>query len=156
MTIELTPSGGIDRRSLGFDRDADASPEEDEARIIAEEERSLGRIQKHLAARKLAVVNPDDALDFDAEMISLRDQIQEARLEDVPPLIEEMERLTEVAARRGKVIEGAVDPLSPYFGRMVLDENEKRREVLIGKATYLDPRTNVRILDWRDAPLSRL
>lgn len=155
MTIDVTPSGGIDRRSLGFDKDANATPEDEQARVIAEEERSLGRILKHLAARKLAVVS-DDALDYDAEMLSLRDQIQEARLEDVPPLIEEMERLTEVAARRGKVIEGAVDPLSPYFGRMVLEENDRRREVLIGKATYLDPRTNVRIVDWRDAPVSRL
>jgi DNA helicase-2/ATP-dependent DNA helicase PcrA len=39
---------------------------------------------------------------------------------------------------------------------MVLEENDRRREVLIGKATYLDPRTNVRIVDWRDAPVSRL
>ncbi len=154
MSIAFTPSGGIDRRSVGLH--TDGTPEGEQARIVAEEERSLGRIQKHLAARKLTVASADEGLDYDAEMLSLRDQIQEARLEDVPPLIEEMERLTEVAARRGKVVEGAVDPLSPYFGRMVLEENDRRREVLIGKATYLDPRTNVRIVDWRDAPVSRL
>ncbi len=153
MTIDVTPGGGIERGSVGLE---DASPDDAQARIVAEEERSLGRIQKHLAARKLVPRNDDDGLDFETEMLSLRDQIQEARLEDVPPLIEEMERLTEVAARRGKVIEGAVDPMSPYFGRMVLEENDRRREVLIGKATYLEPRTNVRIVDWRDAPVSRL
>lgn len=154
MTIDTTPSGGIDRRSIGLG--GPSTPEDDQERVIGEEERSLARIQKHLAARKLAPPSNDDQLDFDAEMISLRDQIKEARLEDVPPLIEEMERLTEVAARRGKVVEGAVDPNSPYFGRMVLEENDRRREVLIGKATYLEPRTNVRIVDWRDAPVSRL
>jgi DNA helicase-2/ATP-dependent DNA helicase PcrA len=156
MTMEPTPASGTDRRAI-YGHDAPTgSPEAEQARIVGEEERTLGRIQKHLAARKLEVKPADDGIDYDAELLSLRDQIQEARLEDVPPLIEEMERLTEVAARRGKVIEGAIDALSPYFGRMVLEENDRRREVLIGKATYLDPRTNVRIVDWRDAPVSRL
>ncbi|MFO0681609.1 MAG: 3'-5' exonuclease [Sandaracinus sp.] len=163
MSIDFTPSGGIDRRSVALgSAGLDAASDPELARVVGEEERSLGRVQKHLAARKLTAPSTDDGLDYDAELLSLRDQIQEARLEDVPPLIEEMERLTEVAARRGKVTEGAVDPLSPYFGRMVLEETPgakgegRRREVLIGKATYLDPRTNVRIVDWRDAPVSRL
>jgi DNA helicase-2/ATP-dependent DNA helicase PcrA len=154
VSVDVTPSGGIDRRSLPhFDT---STPEGEQGKIVAEEERALGRVLKHLAARQLTVVAHDDGIDYDAELLSLRDQIQEARLEDVPPLIEEMERLTEVAARRGKTTEGAVDPLSPYFGRMVLEENGRKREVLIGKATYLDQRTNVRIVDWRDAPISRL
>lgn len=114
----------------------------------------LARVQKHIATRALRRVN--DGLDYDAELLALRDQINEARLEDIPPLIEEMERLTEVAARRARVTEGAVDPRSPYFGRMVLEENDRKREVLIGRSTYLDSKTGIRIVDWRDAPVSRL
>src|SRR5690606_7026381 len=90
------------------------------------------------------------------ELLALRDQINEARLEDIPPLIEEMERLSEVAARRAKVTEGVVDPRSPYFGRLVLEEGDRKREVLIGRSTYLDSKTGIRIVDWRDAPVSRL
>lgn len=133
---------------------ADGGGDEELERISREEERVLTRVQKHLAARRL---RPDgDGLDYDAELIALRDQINEARLEDIPPLIEEMERLTEVAARRAKVTEGHVDPRSPYFGRMVLEEGPRKREVLIGRSTYLDPKTGIRIVDWRDAPVSRL
>ncbi|HEY6877687.1 MAG TPA: ATP-binding domain-containing protein, partial [Polyangiales bacterium] len=77
-------------------------------------------------------------------------------LEDIPPLLEEMERLQGVAARRAEVTESHIDPRSPYFGRLVLHEGEQRREVLIGRGTYLDSRTGVRIVDWRDAPVSRL
>jgi DNA helicase-2/ATP-dependent DNA helicase PcrA len=128
--------------------------DEERDRISAEEERVLARVQKHLAARRLRTST--DGLDYDAELVALRDQINEARLEDIPPLIEEMERLTEVAARRAKVTEGVVDPRSPYFGRMVLEEGERKREVLVGRATYLDPKTGIRIVDWRDAPVSRL
>jgi DNA helicase II / ATP-dependent DNA helicase PcrA len=58
--------------------------------------------------------------------------------------------------RPAKVTEGNVDPRSPYFGRMVIEENDRKREVLIGRSTYLDPRTGVRIVDWRDAPVSRI
>ena len=134
--------------------DPGASEDTEKTTIVAEEERVLARVLKNLATRQMRVQT--DGVDYDAELLSLRDQIQEARLEDIPPLLEEMERLTEVAARRAKVTEGAVDPDSPYFGRLVLEENEKKREVLIGRSTYLDPRTGVRIVDWRDAPVSRI
>src|SRR5690606_19679821 len=89
-------------------------------------------------------------------MLDLRDQIAPARLEDVPPLLEEMERLQHLARRKRDSVEGSVDPMSPYFGRMVLEEGNRRREVLIGRATYLDTKSGIRIVDWRDAPVSRL
>lgn len=132
---------------------SEARPD-DQARIVAEEERTLARIQKYVESRGIREVR--EGLNYDEELLSLRDQIREARLEDVPPLIEEMERLAGVAERRAQVTEGAIDAESPYFGRLVLEEGERKREVLIGKCTYLDPRTNVRIVDWRDAPVSRI
>jgi DNA helicase-2/ATP-dependent DNA helicase PcrA len=155
MTQAIPPSH---RKPLA-DKPPSETADQEQGRIVAEEERTLSRIQKHLEARAEELRNAtqsDFQIDYDAELISLRNQIQEARLEDVPPLIEEMERLTEVAARRGKAAEGVIDAASPYFGRLVLEEGPRKREVLIGKATYLDTRTNVRIVDWRDAPVSRI
>src|SRR5688572_20026759 len=67
-----------------------------------------------------------------------------------------MERLQHLAARQGQSTPGHIDPRSPYFGRLVLKEEERVREVLIGRSTYLDTRAGVRIVDWRDAPVSRL
>ena len=130
------------------------APDEEMQRISQEEERVLARVHKHLETREIRQDNT--GMDYEAEMLALRDQINEARLEDVPPLIEEMERLAEVAARRAKVTQGMVDGRSPYFGRMVLEENERKREVLIGRSTYLHSGTGIRIVDWRDAPVSRL
>jgi len=124
------------------------------ARIVAEEEKVLRRVLRTVEVRKHDRVAP--TTNYDAELISLRDQINEARLEDVPPLIEEMERLQNVAARRARVSEGVVDPASPYFGRLVLEEAGQRREVLIGRSTFIDPTTGIRIVDWRDAPVSRV
>lgn len=122
--------------------------------IVAQEEKVLGRVARTVSQPRAVRRGPK--IDYDAELIALRDQIAEARLEDIPPLVEEMERLSQVAIRRAKVTEGAVDPNSPYFGRLVLEEDGRRREVLIGRSTFIDPKTGIRIVDWRDAPVSRI
>jgi DNA helicase-2/ATP-dependent DNA helicase PcrA len=121
---------------------------------VAQEEKVLVRVLRTLEAKR--PTSRGQLIDYDAELIALRDQIREARLEDIPPLIEEMERLQQVAQRRAKVMEGAVDVASPYFGRMVLEEDDRKREILIGRSTFLDSKTGVRIVDWRDAPVSRV
>jgi DNA helicase-2/ATP-dependent DNA helicase PcrA len=131
----------------------DQDPEREQ--IVGEEEKVLLRVQKHLQNRELRK-SSTPLIDYDKELLILRDAINEARLEDIPPLLEEMERLQGVAARRAEVTESHIDPRSPYFGRLVLREGEQRREILIGRGTYLDSRTGVRIVDWRDAPVSRL
>jgi len=134
---------------------ADAPPADAEMdEIVAQEEKVLARVHRTVAARRPS--HRGQLIDYDAELIALRDQIREARLEDIPPLVEEMERLQQVAQRRAKVTEGSVDRGSPYFGRMILEEEGRKREILIGRSTYLDPKTGVRIVDWRDAPVSRV
>ncbi len=146
-------------------RDAASDPPRNEPpSIVVEEERVLRRVHRAIEARARRI-RQEAQHDYDAELLSLRDQIQEARLEDVPPLIEEMERLQRVAARRAQVTESTVDPRSPYFGRMLLEEEivegpgsgeVRKREVLIGRGTLVDARTGLCIVDWRDAPVSRL
>lgn len=131
-----------------------AARDEDLERIVAEEERVLTRVTRVLADRKLRAA--PSGSNYDEQLLSLRDQIAEARLEDIPPLVEEMERLQMVAARRAEVVDNVIDMRSPYFGRLVLQEGDRKREVLIGRGTYVDSRTGVRIVDWRDAPVSRL
>ena len=122
--------------------------------IVAQEEKVLARVTRTLKAKRPKARST--GIDYDAELLALRDQIRTARTEDIPPLVEEMERLQQVAIRRAKVTEGVVDPMAPYFGRLVLEEDERKREVLIGRSTFLDPKTGVRIVDWRDAPVSRI
>lgn len=124
-------------------------------RIVSEEEKVLTRVEKHLENRTMRRSSPP-LIDYDKELLELRDAINEARNEDIPPLLEEMERLQGVAARRAEVTESHIDPKSPYFGRIVLREGQQKREILIGRGTYLDSRTGVRIVDWRDAPVSRI
>lgn len=132
-----------------------ADPERE--RIVAEEERCLGRVLGHLSEHKKdRTPSARDVAEYDARLLDLRDQIAAARMEDVPPLVQEMERLQSLAVRLRQVTETEVDARSPYFGRLVLEEGPRTREVLIGRGTHLDTRSDIRIVDWRDAPVSRL
>ncbi len=123
--------------------------------IVGEELGLLERVRAHLATVRPSV--PPPMSNLEEELLSLRDQIASARLEDVPPLVQQMERLAGVAARRAENVVEPVDPRSPYFGHLRLREKGRGdRDVLIGKTTLVDGKAGVRIVDWRHAPVSQI
>jgi DNA helicase-2/ATP-dependent DNA helicase PcrA len=124
------------------------------ARIVAEEELLLLRVEERLAQ----AVGGDRGLghDYDEELISLRDQVAEAKPEDIAPLVEQMARASAIAARRGRGRELPLDPASPYFAHLRLSEQGRERDVLIGKRGLIDRAAGVQIVDWRNAPVSRI
>jgi len=119
---------------------------------VRDEEKVLARVLESLRKRTLDSTRRD----YDAELIALRDELAEARLEDAPPLIAQMERLQAVAARRQEVTTGTLDARSPYFAHLRLREAGRTRDVCLGRGTYLDPEHGVRVVDWRNAPVSRI
>ncbi|HYO94573.1 MAG TPA: ATP-binding domain-containing protein, partial [Polyangiaceae bacterium] len=136
---------------------ADDASDTERDGIVSEEEACLARVLSHLAAHSgRGKDNRRDVADYDARLLDLRDQIAAARMEDVPPLVQEMERLQSLAVRLREVNETEIDVRSPYFGRLVLEENGRQREILIGRGTHLDTQSGIRIVDWRDAPVSRI
>ncbi len=136
---------------------------EEQRRVISEEEGALKKVMGSLSHLK----EPESDLDaIDAELLSLREQLQEAHEFDRPSLLEQMSRL---AALRNSH-EGRDDKQSeaeflsaPYFARIVYqeedDDGEPRgplREVFIGKRSFFSPDGRVKVVDWRTSPLSRL
>jgi DNA helicase-2/ATP-dependent DNA helicase PcrA len=144
--MDLEPASGSEPATVA---------DEELARIVSEEEACLGRVLENLKKPRVRSPRPNAGA-YDERLLDLRDQIAAARMEDVPPLVQEMERLQALAGRLRTVEETPIDQASPYFGRLVLDEGGRRREVLIGRGTYLDTQGGIRIVDWRDAPVSRL
>src|SRR5436190_23061377 len=126
------------------------------AKIIAEEERLYGQVQARVAMGEEDDRPQIGASDLDEDLLSLRDQIAEARPEDLPPLIEQMTRLAALKARLGGGKSLPVDITSPYFAHMRLREHGKLRDVMIGKRGFIDRQSNVQIVDWRNAPVSRI
>ncbi len=135
--------------------DAAAPAIQPDLAIVKEEEQILRRVNDFLATYRPS--KPPPIADYEEDLISLRDQIAVARLEDVPALVQQMERVASIAAKRSENVVEAVDPKSPYFGHVRLTEEGKpARDVLIGKTTLIDAKAGVRIVDWRHAPLSQI
>lgn len=129
------------------------TPGSPEHAIIQEEQALLGAIQKALADQQISEAVTSE---WDRELVSLRDQIAEARLEDVAPLVAEMYRLQAVGTRSGSGRSLPVDPSAPYFGHLRLLEGKKSRDVLIGTRGFVPSGGGFAIVDWRNAPVSRI
>ncbi|HIN86492.1 MAG TPA: DNA helicase UvrD [Myxococcales bacterium] len=92
---------------------------------------------------------------YEADLLRLRDELAEEKLpEDRASLIEQMERVARLAKHQASSRTAQLDSANPYFGhmRLVTDDGE-RRDVLIGKQTFI--KDGVRIVDWRNAPISQ-
>ena len=136
-----------------------AGLEEDDAgsRIVGEELRLLATVQRALeAARSMHAAAAEGRGTDDERLLELRDDVAVAKPEDLPALFEQMHTLGALRAQRGKGAVGAIDRASPYFGHLRLEENGKRRDVLIGAKSYVDSAAGIRIVDWRNAPVSRI
>lgn len=127
--------------------------------IVDDEVGMAARVARRIA-KKLAEASeeraPQKRVRHDAELMALRDQIGEARNEDVAALLAAMIHTAGVARVDVPKAAGMVDPQTPYFGHMRLEEGGRKRDVLIGKRGMIDREAGVVIVDWRDAPVSRL
>ncbi|HHH28186.1 MAG TPA: DNA helicase UvrD [Polyangiaceae bacterium] len=130
--------------------------DEPDVGVAKEEEAICDEVVDHL--RKLRPSRPPKSFgNEDRTLIALRDQIATSRLEDVPALMAQMEQVAAIASNRTSKPVEPIDPESPYFGHLRLDEEGRGvRDVLIGRTTHIDPKANVRIVDWRHAPVSQL
>jgi len=122
--------------------------------IVAEEIDLLDRVNRMLAE------NPEPPPPSEAPIIEELQRVREqlvARREskDAISLNEQWHRQNALLEqlRRNRAAP-QVDLRSPYFGHLQLRENGEVRDLCLGRATCI--RRGVRIVDWRNAPVSRL
>jgi DNA helicase-2/ATP-dependent DNA helicase PcrA len=131
--------------------------DEEGSRVVFEELRLLGTVQRALDQAKAQRSSTAEGRGLDdVRLLELRDDVSSAKPEDLPALFEQMHTLGALRAQRGKSANGTVDAGSPYFGHLRLEEDGKRRDVLVGGRSYLDSQAGIRIVDWRHAPVSRI
>lgn len=119
---------------------------------VADEERLLTTVRDNLQRLRSKPLRADHG----ATLVDLRESLSEERLaDDIASIVEQMDRTAALMRQQAKTeSEGEVDLDNPYFGHMVLEDDFGKRSILIGKKTFLSDR--VRIVDWRNAPVSRL
>lgn len=157
-------SDGADMKAASVSTDALSQLKTDELSqlkragqtIVGEELGILQRVASRLHAD--AQNGPEQIEDLDAQLIELRDAISEAKEEDVPSLIDQMHQVAALSRKRGQGRAIPLDPRNPYFGHLRLKEAHtgRFRDVLIGRHTLLDGGDGLSIVDWRNAPVSRL
>src|SRR3954471_22487043 len=148
LVQDPVPETTTPERSENVDADADAPA------IVREEKQLLTVVLRKLdaGAPRKTRTHVDDA----STLIELRDALAEAKPEDQGSILEQMHRIEALSRQRGKGDTPPVDRKSPYFGHLRLEESGKRRDVLIGARSFVEPGSGVQIVDWRNAPVSRL
>src|SRR5690606_11231699 len=154
--LALMPRGSLSGEITAADVPELVALPNDGQKIVGDELRILDGVQARLA--KEAATAPEQIEDLDAQLIELRDAIAEAKEEDVPSLVDQMHQVAALSRKRGQGRSIPIDPKNPYFGHLRLREARSRRsrDVLIGRHTLLDSGDGLTIVDWRNAPVSRL
>jgi DNA helicase-2/ATP-dependent DNA helicase PcrA len=122
--------------------------------VVADELALLARVSERLRAR------PERAGASEApllrELEGVREQLLSgAEQKDEAALRAQLQRQTALLRQlRGARGGPGVDPGSPYFAHLRLREGGQERDLCLGRATWIDG--DVRIVDWRNAPISRV
>ena len=122
--------------------------------VVAEETRHLARIRQTLIENPEGPGRSED--DLVQELVRLQEDYREARLADDKGLInQQISQLMALLDQHRKARpDGTVDPDNPYFAHLQLNEGGRQRDIFLGRATRLNH--GLRIVDWRNAPISRL
>jgi len=123
-------------------------------RIITEELALLDQVTTLL--NDVPAVAPPSEASLVQELTRLREMMTEGeKTEDQAALLEQWNRQSALLEQlRASRQAPQVDRNSPYFAHLRLREHGSERDILLGKATRLQ--RGVRIVDWRNAPISRI
>lgn len=122
--------------------------------IVNEELELLDRVNRALRERGPSEGPSEAAILSDLER--LREMLREGeKTEDQAALLQQWDRQNALLQQlRASKQAPQVDPNSPYFAHMRLREDGTERDILLGKATRLE--RDVKIVDWRNAPISKI
>ncbi|HEY6097942.1 MAG TPA: DNA helicase, partial [Anaeromyxobacter sp.] len=122
-----------------------------ERAIVEEEEALLAAVKEALVVRRV-LARVDEKLV--ARLRDLREEALESTAKDLPTVFQEMGVVRAVMerARPGDL----PDPAAPYFAHLRIREDGEERDYCLGRHTFVDRETGVRVVDWRWAPVAAL
>lgn len=88
------------------------------------------------------------------ELSALKEEAATANVADLPHLFHQMDLVSAVVDRSGS--RAFTNLQSPYFAHLRVDGPAGVRDYLLGRESFTDAAADVRIIDWRTAPLARV
>jgi DNA helicase II / ATP-dependent DNA helicase PcrA len=123
-------------------------------RVVLEELDALERVRAQLA--KLPPTRTASEIPILRELERLRERLLSGdENKDHSALTEQYHNQSAILHQlrsAGQAVQ--VDPASPYFAHLRLEEEGRERDLFLGRVTCLQQ--GVRIVDWRDAPISKI
>ena len=126
----------------------------EEQAVLDEEEALLARARAALDAERAKAPRARGDLRSVESLRALRDEAAAASADDLPPLLLEMNIRQQLLERSGK--EAIPDSAAPYLAHLRVREADDVKDYLLGRASFLDPASGVRIVDWRIAPVAQI
>jgi len=132
-----------------------ASLSAEDRAILDEEEALLSRARAALQAaeERLSDDGGSELRSIEA-LRALRDEAASASADDLPPLLLEMNVRQRLLERGGR--EPLPDWRAPYLAHLRVREGSATKDYLLGRSSFLDPPSGIRIVDWRIAPVARI
>jgi DNA helicase IV len=123
--------------------------------IIAEEEELLGRVLASVeAARQRSGNRKQESQGLVAQLQVLRDEAATAPVADLPHLLHQMNQARALLERQQTA--QLPETSAPYFAHLRVNGPAGIRDYLLGRTSYADASADVRIIDWRFAPVARV
>jgi DNA helicase II / ATP-dependent DNA helicase PcrA len=128
-----------------------------EERAVVEEEESLlaraGTLLREAVAQAAQRDSEGDLRSLES-LRALRDEAASTSDDDLPALLHEMGIRQRLMERRASDL--LPDPSSPYLGHLRVREGGKTKDYLLGRASFIEPAADIRIVDWRVAPVAQI
>ncbi len=125
--------------------------------VIAEEEALLARVLGSLQAARQRAGRSVDRSGLVERLTGLRDEATTAVESDLPALFQQLDNTRALLERQDAT--NLPEPNTPYFAHLRLRRHEGEgtaQEYLLGRTTFTDSASGVRIIDWRFAPVARV
>ena len=123
--------------------------------IIAEEESLLARVLASVeAARQRSGNRTQETQGLVAQLQVLRDEAATAPVADLPHLLHQMNQARALLERQETAQLPEVS--APYFAHLRVEGPAGIRDYLLGRTSFADASADVRIIDWRFAPVARV
>ncbi len=126
-----------------------------ERMVLAEELRLLMNVHDAIAkARGDALAARDTEDRAFTGLKELREQAGETSADDLPTVLLDMSVRHRLLERGGRY--DLPDPASPYLAHLKLREGDVERDYCLGSLTFIESRANIRVVDWRVAPIAQV
>ena len=90
------------------------------------------------------------------QIVMLRDSLSQANEDDIPHIVEQIDRLSAILNFSSNREEEGLDRRNPYFAHMKLKVGERTLNFYIGTKVFRSDDGKLQIVDWKRSPISKV